>query len=204
VRPDCAARSGCASACGPVAAPRRPAKPTRLARARQGLTRPEWARQGQVPSARDRPADVRPGRVRPGRIRARLVRPGGVRDGGVRARLVRPARDGRRQSAPHPRPPPGRAPRQPLLSGPRSSPFHHVLTLLPCRCPTGHPGSPLPPGAVAHVTIIPRQIHPPVTDIAESLLVTTVLPRSRVTCCGHYVPTGQSTHQDGRKKGRRA
>jgi len=36
----------------------------------------------------------------------------------------RPARDGRRQLAPRLRPPPSRAPRQPLLSGPRSSPFH--------------------------------------------------------------------------------
>ena len=45
---------------------------------------------------------------------------------------------------------------------------------------------------------------PPVTDIAESLLVTTVLPRSRVTCCGHYVPTGQSTHHDERNRDPRA
>src|SRR5262249_20971892 len=35
----------------------------------------------------------------------------------------RPARDGYQQLAPRLRPPPGRAPRQPLLSGPRSSPF---------------------------------------------------------------------------------
>ena len=121
-----------------------------------------------------------------------------------RAVLALLARGGRRQPAPHSRPPLGHAPRQPLLSGPRSSPFHHVLTLQRSRCPTGHPGPPLPPRAVAHVTIIPRQIRPSVTDIAGSLVVTTVLPRSRVTYSGHYVPTGHSTHEDARKRGPRA
>jgi len=41
---------------------------------------------------------------------------------------------------------------------------------------------------------------PPVTDIARSRLVTTVLPRGRVTCCGHYVPSGQTTDHDGRNR----
>jgi hypothetical protein len=40
------------------------------------------------------------------------------------AALPRPARDGHRQLTPRSRPPRDRALRQPLLSGPRSSPFH--------------------------------------------------------------------------------
>ena len=40
------------------------------------------------------------------------------------AALPQPARDPHRQLAPRSRPLPGRALRQPLLPGPRSSPFH--------------------------------------------------------------------------------
>jgi len=40
------------------------------------------------------------------------------------AELLPQARDGHRQLAPRSRPLPDRAPWQPLLSGPRSSPFH--------------------------------------------------------------------------------
>ena len=81
-----------------------------------------------------------------------------------------------------------------------------VIALPPCADTSTRllshrsPWFPLAPRAVAHVTIIPRQIRPSVTDIAGSLVVTTVLPRSRVTYSGHYVPTGQSTHCDRGKR----
>ena len=42
----------------------------------------------------------------------------------VETALPQPVRDGHRQLAPRLRPRPGRALRQPLLPGPRSSPFH--------------------------------------------------------------------------------
>src|SRR5262249_24488006 len=98
----------------------------------------------------------------------------------ARAALAQPTQNGHQQLAPRSRPPPGRAPRQPLLSGPRSSPFHIrwqfcSAPAAPC-CPAGQPGAPPKPEAMARVTPVRCQIRAPVTDTAGSPLVTYVLP----------------------------
>jgi len=64
--------------------------------------------------------------------------------------LPQPVRDGHRQLAPRSRPRPGRALRQPLLPGPRSSPFHirwqFGSGLTHPAGPAGEPGAPPNPG----------------------------------------------------------
>jgi len=89
--------------------------------------------------------------------------------------LPQPTRNGHRQLAPRSRPRLGRALRQPLLPGPRSSPFHIPPTVLLCPYAPSWPRqvslAPPHPGRGASYQSPPGP--PPVTDITESLLVRT-------------------------------
>ena len=90
--------------------------------------------------------------------------------------LPQPARDGHRQLAPRSRPRLGRALRQPLLPGPRSSPFHIPLTVLLCPYAPSWPRqvSLVPPNPGPWRASYQSPPGPPrATDITGSLLVRT-------------------------------